>query len=347
MLRHSPSRFLRLFAVDARSGDSLARLATIAANFFQNDVNVLNYHGSQRSVCGPAPGGVIDPDARGVGTSTRSPAVAHRWFSTDKHFPKDGEPFVGASEGSDEQLAPGGEGKVQVEGIGESKDPMDGDPANPVAGSPPPKNTFDSVNDALEAWEAAMDNGDWDSAWQIFDQEFPIDSAEFPTIEQMLAWNPEEEERAQRRHREEALQEQAAMLRTRKVDGSGRSHAVGKRKTSVARVWLREGPGHVMVNRRPYDAYFPVIERRNDIIAPFLVTETLGKFDVMAAVHGGGQTGQAQALRHGIARALQAWDPDYRPELKAAGLLTRDARIVERKKPGLKKARKAFQWVKR
>ena len=102
-----------------------------------------------------------------------------------------------------------------------------------------------------------------------------------------------------------------------------------------------------MINKRPYDDYFPSLPRRNDLMAPFLVTDTLGSFDVMAAVEGGGATGQAQALRHGIARALQHWDPEMRGPLKAAGLLTRDARIVERKKPGKKKARKSFAWVKR
>ena len=93
--------------------------------------------------------------------------------------------------------------------------------------------------------------------------------------------------------------------------------------------------------------YFPSLRRRNDVLTPFFVTDTLGQFDVMAAVEGGGSTGQAQALRHGIAKALQNWDPEVRPVLKSAGLLTRDARIVERKKPGRKKARKSFAFVKR
>lgn len=336
MLRRLPSRFLRFVGVDARSGDHLARLAAIATDVLQKDAYALTNQIGQRSFWGPAFRWVIHSDAHGVGTSGRSLAPPHRWFSTDKHSSEDGKPPESA-----------GPGESVIDGARAGEEGgRDGDPAQ-GRGAPTLLDSFGSVDDALEAWGAALDKGDWDTAWQIFDQEFPVDTPEFPSIEEMLAWNPEEEERAQRRQREEALQEQAAMLRTQKVDDSGRSHAVGKRKTSVARVWLRQGPGHVMVNRRPYDAYFPIIERRNDIIAPFLVTNTLGKFDVMAAVHGGGQTGQAQALRHGIARALQAWDPDYRPELKAAGLLTRDARIVERKKPGLKKARKAFQWVKR
>lgn len=204
------------------------------------------------------------------------------------------------------------------------------------------------MDQILEEWGSAMDRGDWDRAWDIFENSFPVDERHFPSLEEILAWNPEEEERAERRDREYQLQEEIAKKRVRRVDPhTGMAHGVGKRKTSVARVWLRQGNGHFMINKRPYDAYFPSIVRRNDLIAPFLVTGTLGKFDVMAAVHGGGLTGQAQAMRHGIARALQNWDPDMREELKVAGLLTRDARIVERKKPGRKKARKAFQWVKR
>ncbi len=189
--------------------------------------------------------------------------------------------------------------------------------------------------------------GDWEGAWTIFESSFPVNGTEFPELEEILAWDPDAEDKAGRREREKAMQEETARARVVKIDDQGRAHGVGKRKTSVARVWIREGPGHVMVNKRPYDAYFPSIPRRNDVLAPFFITDTLGKFDVMAAVEGGGATGQAQALRHGIARALQNWDPEMRNLLKTAGLLTRDARIVERKKPGKKKARKSFAWVKR
>ena len=218
----------------------------------------------------------------------------------------------------------------------------------------------------------------------------------------------------------------------------------GKRKTSIARTWVKEGAGAIVVNGRPMTAYFPPLPRRADVLSPFIVTDTLGGFDVYATVRGGGLTGshfgwfkchidrctilpppfaaasagstwemkrrvpslcgnawkvnrsscktpgqssavrhriahalqpadskyampkchkcaspdvaaplsekpagQAQAVRHGIARALQLFEPGHRPALKAAGLLSRDSRIVERKKPGLAKARKAFQWVKR
>ena len=81
----------------------------------------------------------------------------------------------------------------------------------------------------------------------------------------------------------------------RRVDEQGRSHATGKRKTSIARVWLKPGAGHIMVNQRPFDAYFPALPRRNDVITPFVITDTLGEFDVMVRVTGGGNTGQAQA----------------------------------------------------
>lgn len=124
-------------------------------------------------------------------------------------------------------------------------------------------------------------------------------------------------------------------------------YATGKRKRCVARVWVRPGAGAVTVNGRPLDEYFPDLRARLDVLAPFVTTETLGRFDVASRVHGGGVQQQSQAVRHGISKALNAHNPGLRPELKAAGLLTRDARIVERKKPGKAKARKSFQWVKR
>ena len=124
-------------------------------------------------------------------------------------------------------------------------------------------------------------------------------------------------------------------------------YATGKRKRCVARVWVRPGAGAVTVNGRPLAEYFPDLRARLDVLAPFAATATLGRFDVASRVHGGGGQQQAQAVRHGISQALNAHNPGLRPELKAAGLLTRDARIVERKKPGKAKARKSFQWVKR
>jgi small subunit ribosomal protein S9 len=121
----------------------------------------------------------------------------------------------------------------------------------------------------------------------------------------------------------------------------------GRRKTSVARVRVVPGSGSFSLNGRPLEDYFPVPTLRALVLEPFEVTETEGRFDVVARIHGGGVAGQAGALRHGIARALEGEDPDWRAPLKRAGLLTRDARKVERKKYGLKKARKAPQYSKR
>jgi small subunit ribosomal protein S9 len=121
----------------------------------------------------------------------------------------------------------------------------------------------------------------------------------------------------------------------------------GKRKTSVARVILRPGDGATWINGRPLDEYFPRQVHRVTALAPLRTAGVEGKFDVRARIQGGGPTGQAGALRHGIARALVEADPALRTLLKREGFLTRDARIVERKKPGLHKARKAPQFSKR
>lgn len=137
------------------------------------------------------------------------------------------------------------------------------------------------------------------------------------------------------------------IVRQRVVDELGRSHAVGKRKTSVALVWLRAGEGRITVNKRNFVEVFCRADHRDQIIRPFSVTDTLGKFSVESFVKGGGETGKAEALRHGIAKALQLFDPSFRPPLKADGLLTRDSRTVESKKYGRRKARRSFQWVKR
>lgn len=139
----------------------------------------------------------------------------------------------------------------------------------------------------------------------------------------------------------------APVTRVRTVDDLGRAYGTGRRKTSSARVWIWPGTGQMTVNARSLVDYFPWTAHCEDIVAPFFVTDTACTFDVRCTVKGGGVSGQAGAIRLGIARALQNFDPDYRPNLKQAGFLTRDARKVERKKPGLVKARKAPQWVKR
>ena len=122
---------------------------------------------------------------------------------------------------------------------------------------------------------------------------------------------------------------------------------VGRRKTSVARVILKDGSGKITVNDYEFEIAFPQEVSREDILSPFKATETLGKYDVSVKVNGGGTTGQAQAVKLGIARALIGINPDFRAKLKVDGLLTRDPRMVERKKYGRPKARKRFQFSKR
>ena len=144
-----------------------------------------------------------------------------------------------------------------------------------------------------------------------------------------------------------AEQVQAAITRVPVRDELGRSYATGKRKDAVARVWIKPGSGKVVVNGKEMNTYFarPVLQM---ILAqPFSVAGVTGEFDVMATVKGGGLSGQAGAVKHGISKALQLYEPSLRPALKAAGFLTRDSRVVERKKYGKAKARKSFQFSKR
>ncbi|WP_163655124.1 30S ribosomal protein S9 [Listeria sp. PSOL-1] len=124
-------------------------------------------------------------------------------------------------------------------------------------------------------------------------------------------------------------------------------YGTGRRKSSVARVRLVPGSGKVVINNRDWETHIPFAALREIIKQPLVATETLGSYDVLVNVHGGGYTGQAGAIRHGVARALLQVAPEYRPALKAAGLLTRDARMKERKKYGLKGARRAPQFSKR
>lgn len=124
-------------------------------------------------------------------------------------------------------------------------------------------------------------------------------------------------------------------------------NAVGRRKTSTARVYLKPGSGQVIVNRRSFESYFPVEWRRKVALGSLSVTGTEGQFDVLVNVRGGGLTGQAEAIRMGIARALVKHDEEHRKALRDAGYLTRDPRMVERKKYGQPKARKRFQFSKR
>ena len=144
-----------------------------------------------------------------------------------------------------------------------------------------------------------------------------------------------------------AAGDMVAIVREPKRDAQGRSYATGKRKNAVARVWVKPGKGDMEINGKPASKYFARPVLRMLIAQPFLVTDRHQQFDGFAPVVGGGLSGQAGALRHGISRALTYYEPGLRPHLKKAGFLTRDPRVVERKKYGRKKARRSFQFSKR
>ena len=139
----------------------------------------------------------------------------------------------------------------------------------------------------------------------------------------------------------------AAPLRQQEIEGLGRAYATGRRKDAVARVWLKPGKGDIIVNGRDQAVYFARPSLRLVINQPFDVTERRGQYDVIATVKGGGLSGQAGAVKHGISQALTRYEPALRSAVKAEGFLTRDSRAVERKKYGKAKARKSFQFSKR
>ena len=142
-------------------------------------------------------------------------------------------------------------------------------------------------------------------------------------------------------------EESASIEREPKIDKLGRSYSTGRRKESTARVWVKRGTGKITINGKDMSLYFarPVLQMQLNFI--FDVTERKDQFDVIATVKGGGLSGQAGAVRHGLSRALSLFEPDLRKPLKVAGMLTRDSRVVERKKYGRAKARKSFQFSKR
>ncbi|KAG5532093.1 hypothetical protein RHGRI_026640 [Rhododendron griersonianum] len=146
---------------------------------------------------------------------------------------------------------------------------------------------------------------------------------------------------------ERQKQEEVAKARVRQVDEKGKAYGTGRRKCSIARVWIQPGDGRFVVNEKEFDVYFPMLDHRAALLRPFSETKTLGLWNIDCTVKGGGVSGQVGAIQLGISRALQNWEPDLRPPLRSAGFLTRDPRVVERKKPGQAKARKSFQWVKR
>ena len=136
-------------------------------------------------------------------------------------------------------------------------------------------------------------------------------------------------------------------VRVQKLDKQGRAYATGKRKNAVARVWIKPGKGQATVNGKPLDQYFARPVLRMILSQPLLVANRITQYDVTVSVSGGGLSGQAGAVRHGIAKALTHYEPGLRPMLKKEGFLTRDARVVERKKYGHRKARRSFQFSKR
>jgi small subunit ribosomal protein S9 len=139
----------------------------------------------------------------------------------------------------------------------------------------------------------------------------------------------------------------AGPVHEKKLDTQGRAYATGKRKNAVARVWIKPGVGKIMINTKDFSQYFarPVLQMV--VKQPLEAANRLDQFDVMATVAGGGLSGQAGAVRHGISKALTYFEPELRPTLKKGGFLTRDSRVVERKKYGRMKARRSFQFSKR
>jgi small subunit ribosomal protein S9 len=140
---------------------------------------------------------------------------------------------------------------------------------------------------------------------------------------------------------------EAAPQYVQKLDAQGRAYATGKRKNAVARVWIKPGPGRAVVNGKPLEKYFARPVLRMILQQPLAAARRDGQYDLAISVAGGGLSGQAGAVRHGLAKALVNYEPDLRPVLKKEGFLTRDPRVVERKKYGKRKARRSFQFSKR
>ncbi len=138
-----------------------------------------------------------------------------------------------------------------------------------------------------------------------------------------------------------------APVHVKKVDAHGRAYATGKRKNAIARVWLKPGTGKITVNTRDQEVYFARPVLRLILQQPLMLVDRMTQYDVIVTVKGGGLSGQAGAVKHGISQALQLYEPSLRGPLKAAGFLTRDSRTVERKKYGKRKARRSFQFSKR
>jgi small subunit ribosomal protein S9 len=180
--------------------------------------------------------------------------------------------------------------------------------------------------------------------------------AEAPATEAAPEAAPAAQRRDSRRDRDEAVSDHGvstqgpqiqAVLREQQLDKQGRAYATGRRKDAVARVWLKPGSGKIVINGREQETYFARPTLRLVINQPFDVSDRRGQYDVIATVIGGGLSGQAGAVKHGIAQALTRYEPALRTVVKQAGFLTRDPRAVERKKYGRAKARRSFQFSKR
>jgi small subunit ribosomal protein S9 len=202
-------------------------------------------------------------------------------------------------------------------------------------------------------------DGTWDSkmwgddTWHGFDGDMDAVNEDgvatwVQAVRNMAEIHQEMKDRAKRKRQEAEAARQ--ITRVVEIDELDRAYGTGRRKTSNARVWIKqsdEGKGVIRVNKKDMADYFARDAHRHEVLAPFLEINQLGNYDVIANVRGGGLSGQSGAIRHGISRALEKFNPDFRKPLKKAGYMTRDPRMVERKKPGQKKARKQFQWVKR
>lgn len=145
----------------------------------------------------------------------------------------------------------------------------------------------------------------------------------------------------------EDLQIETPKIEIPKLDNKDRAYATGKRKNSVARVWLKKGTGTIIVNGKTIEKYFTRLVLQMIVNQPLEIIQSIDGYEIKATVSGGGLSGQAGALRHGISKALTYYDPGLRPTLKKVGFLTRDSRVVERKKAGLAKARRSYQFSKR
>lgn len=239
---------------------------------------------------------------------------------------------------------------------------------------PPPKHKQDGIDngDTKRKWRShavSLEFGNYQDDFEDDDEyeEYGVDAntnaamattdAKANASSSSSSWNEDESELADQvqeiqreddERRKRWLDNAKPPLRRSVIDERGRAYGRGGRKTASARVWIQPGFGNVVVNRKDFVDYFDRTSDRELILEPLAATETLGRFDITATVEGGGLRGQAGAIRHGLARALNHYNPDtYRPPLKRLGYLTRDPRKVERKKIGHLKARKKPQWVKR